>query len=428
MRERQQSRSTALRRHRPLRRGLVQLGYIVVALGLALVMGRLTVGPAVSAATARNALFAIVAGIIPFTALLMSVLFIVVQWTHTMFSPRLSLFRDERLVWHAFGLFLGTFTYALAAGLFIADRHDVSTAVPVIALLAVLGSFTVAFVLQRRALGLIQLPTVLDALARLGTTVIDNLYPGPFTSQPSAAPELPLVTQTLYADTEGYLQEIDTPGLVAAATTAGGILRMHAIPGDSLAGGDPVLSVSAHRQIQDDHLRDCLAVGIERSFTQDPRYVFRLLADIGVRALSPAVNDPTTAVQTLDIIERLLRRLGGRSLDIAAMPDAAGIPRVVVTGPSWDDYISVALDEIRLYGTGAMQVTRRLVSLLERLAAELPEPRRAAAADRLDRVRRAIPSAFSDPADRVQAGIPDPGGLGVSARQRPTPTWQDGVR
>jgi uncharacterized membrane protein len=423
--ERQQTRVSALRRHRQLRRGLVQLGYIVLALALAFAIPHLTIGPAIPAATARNALFAIAAGMIPFTGLLMSLVFVVVQWTHSMFSPRLSLFRDDRLVWHAFGLFVGTVTNALAAGLLVADRTEVSAAITLIAFLAVLGSFAVATVLQRRALGLIQLPTVLDALGRRGAAVIDRLYPDPLASPSSAVPDIPPVTQTLRAATDGYIQEIDTPGLVALAETARGIIRMHVIPGDSLADGDTVLSVSAPRHIQDNRLRNCLAVGIERTFTQDPRNVFRLLADIAVRALSPAVNDPTTAVQALDIIERLLRRLGSRDLHIIAVPDTAGIPRVVLPSPGWEDYISVALDEIRLYRTGAMQVTRRLISLLQRLIAELPEPRRAAAADRLDRLHRSIQQAYPDPGDQAQASIPDPQGLGMSARE-PVTTAQRG--
>ena len=78
-----------------------------------------------------------------------------------------------------------------------------------------------------------------------------------------------------------------------------------------------------------------LVTGQERTFDQDPLFAFRLLADIAMRALSPAVNDPATAVQVLDTIESLLQPLASRDLDVADVTDSAGTVRVVLALPSW---------------------------------------------------------------------------------------------
>jgi uncharacterized membrane protein len=88
----------------------------------------------------------------------------------------------------------------------------------------------------------------------------------------------------------------------------------------------------------------------ERTFEQDPKYPIRILVDIAIKALSPAINDPTTAVQTIDQIEDLLRRLGECDLDAGYASDANGIVRLIFPMPTWEDYLTLAFDEIRQYG------------------------------------------------------------------------------
>jgi uncharacterized membrane protein len=89
-----------------------------------------------------------------------------------------------------------------------------------------------------------------------------------------------------------------------------------------------------------------LVTGQERAFRQDPLFAFRLLADIGLRALSPAVNDPATAVQVLDTMESLLRPLVSRDLDVAGVAGSGGVIRVVLALPSWDDYLRTGLLDV----------------------------------------------------------------------------------
>ena len=96
-------------------------------------------------------------------------------------------------------------------------------------------------------------------------------------------------------------------------------------------------------------------------------FAFRIIVDIAIRALSPAVNDPTTAVLAIDQLERLLRELGGRQLDPGMIYDGADELRLIIPVPDWEDFVSLAVSEIRLYGISSIQVPRRLSAMLEHL-------------------------------------------------------------
>jgi uncharacterized membrane protein len=118
--------------------------------------------------------------------------------------------------------------------------------------------------------------------------------------------------------------------------------------GDTVVADTTVLRVHGARAalLETDLLR-FNHLGYERTAEQDPKYPIRLLVDIAIRALSPAVNDPTTAVQAIDQIEDLLHRLGRRELDAGYVRDAEGVLRLVFPMPTWNDYLTLAFHEIR---------------------------------------------------------------------------------
>src|SRR4029079_9204355 len=116
--------------------------------------------------------------------------------------------------------------------------------------------------------------------------------------------------------------------------------------------------------------------GNERTFEQDPKYALRLLVDIAIKALSPAINDPTTAVQALDQSEDLLLRIGQRDLQIGKYRDTDGTLRLVIPFPTWEDLLLLALDEIRFCGATSVQVMRRMNALVADLIGALPKDRR----------------------------------------------------
>jgi uncharacterized membrane protein len=159
-------------------------------------------------------------------------------------------------------------------------------------------------------------------------------------------------------------------------------------------------------------------LGIERTFQQDPKYPLRLLVDIAIKALSPAINDPTTAVQAVDQIEDLLRRLGRREVDAGHARDADGALRLIVPMPTWEDYLTLAFDEIRQYGGTSVQVMRRLRAALIGLTESLPSPERADAVRRyLKHLDLVIERSPLDEQDKVMAFQEDRQGLGLSRRR-----------
>jgi len=145
---------------------------------------------------------------------------------------------------------------------------------------------------------------------------------------------------------------------------------------------------------------------------QDPMFAFRILVDIALKALSPAINDPTTAVLAMDQVHRLLRVVGRRHLHDEGIRDAAGHVRVILRTPNWEDFVHIACNEIRACGAGSIQIARRQRAMLENLIRTLPAQRHAALREQLDLLDRALPDYYKFPEDLALARIPDSQGLG----------------
>jgi len=189
--------------------------------------------------------------------------------------------------------------------------------------------------------------------------------------------------------------------------------------GDAVLDSTAILRVhGCSSQLPEEGLRNAIRLGDERTFEQDPRYAMRLLVDIAIKALSPAINDPTTAVQALDEIEDLLIRLGRRRLEIGDFHDVLGKLRLSVIFPTWEDILALAFDEIRLYGATSVQVMRRMNALLSELISVLPEERRPALDYWQERLQLTIQSTFRDREDVLDASHEDRQGLGSSRRNR----------
>ncbi len=113
--------------------------------------------------------------------------------------------------------------------------------------------------------------------------------------------------------------------------------------------------------------------GLERTIEQDSTFAFRVIVDIAIKALSSAINDPTTAVLAIDQLQRLLRTVGNRDLHDERIFDSDGQLRVIFRTPNWTDFVQLAFSEIRQYGTRSLQVVRRLRATIEYLLQTLPE-------------------------------------------------------
>ncbi len=139
--------------------------------------------------------------------------------------------------------------------------------------------------------------------------------------------------------------------------------------------------------------------------------------DIAIKALSPAINDPTTAVQALDQIEDLLIRLGQRRLRSGEYRDDQDALRLVVPLPSWEDFLRLSLDEIRYCGANSVQVMRRMNALIKNLITALPAKRHAALRDWERRLHATVSRTFEDDLEKQDASVADRQGLGISEKE-----------
>jgi uncharacterized membrane protein len=162
-----------------------------------------------------------------------------------------------------------------------------------------------------------------------------------------------------------------------------------------------------------------IALGQERTLEQDPTFAFRIIVDVANKGLSPAINDPTTAVLAVDQIHHLLRDLGGRHLDEGVVRDASGGVRLVYRTPDWEDYVHLAVTEIRQFGESSIQIARRMRAMLEDLIKTLPKERATLLVRELGILQRTASHAFQVPEDRALAEVSDLQGVGSGRRRKP---------
>ena len=361
------------RPRRQVRGGLTQLLCALVGLALGLLLPRITAWETVASIRVADSLVGVGFGILGLVTVIFSLLFLVVQWAFSSLSPRLSLFRDDPVVWRTFGLAVGVFVFSITAALVIGDKPKVSVIVPIAEVAAVLASVVMIRVLQLKAFASIQLAPTLSAITARGRGTLDDLYPRSEAAGSTPAAPLPPVRRTvIWPYRQATLQQLDLRRLAGAAGSAVIVLRVPV--GDTLQQGEVVADLHGG-DVTDAAVLGGLVTGQERTFDQDPLFAFRLLADIGLRALSPAVNDPATTVDVLDTIESLLALLVSRDLDVACVTDDAGVVRVVLALPSWDDYLRVALDDLTEAASGSPMVLLRARALLSGLLATAPPQR-----------------------------------------------------
>jgi uncharacterized membrane protein len=377
-------------------------------------------------ATATAIYTAIASGMIALTGIVFSLTFVMVQFSATAYSPRLVLWiARDRVISHALGLFTATFLYAVAA-LAGVDRNG-SGRVPFISAWSVvilLMASVAMFVALIHRIGLLQISRILIFTGDQGRKAIRTLYQKA-RSSPGAKPSgqlrgLPKLQVVLHRGPPRTLQAIDAWGLVELAKAADAVIEIEAAIGDTLMDGMPVLRVlGAPRAIEERRLRGRITLGAQRTFQQDPKYAIRILVDIAIRALSPAINDPTTAVQALDQIEDLLLMLGRcANLDIGVFRGPEGEVRLVVPVPVWEDFLCLAFDEIRFYGAASIQVMRRMNALIADLISLLPEERNAALRRWEARLQATIERSFTNAEEKTEASMEDRQGLGIPHRSR----------
>jgi uncharacterized membrane protein len=372
---------------------------------------------------ARSVLSAVVASMLTLAGLVFSVTILVLQLASNQFSPRaLRSFLRDHPSQLALGIFVGTFVYALL-GLRIVrgtsegiERHVPSLSVWLAVVLAVLSVGTFVYYIHHVA----QSIRAVVILARIGKETrgtLEEMYPeglGEDTEEVrSQRPEGPPSVVIPHPGLSGVLATVDEEQLLSSARGARVTLALVPMVGDFVPHGGPLFEAWGDATSLDAKgLIKALSFGPERTLQQDTAFGFRQLVDIAERALSPGINDPTTAVQAIDQLHDLLRRMVRRRFPSASRRDETGAPRLICPRPDWGSYVRLALDEIRQYGRGSIQVTRRLRFLLEDLLRVAPAFRRGELEQQLALLEASVEHAFATPREAAMAVRASPQGHG----------------
>ena len=200
---------------------------------------------------------------------------------------------------------------------------------------------------------------------------------------------------------------------MAEAKESGGVIEFVPQVGDFIATDEPLFHLyGSAASLDEGQLKSAVAFGPERTLEQDPTFAFRIIVDIALKALSPAINDPTTAVIAIDQLHRLLRKAGNKNLRTDEILDKSGQLAVIFRTPNWQDFVHLAFTEIRHCGAQNIQVVRRLRAMVENLVQTLPEHRHPVLYQELELLDRAIKENFRYPEDLALARMGDAQGLG----------------
>ncbi|MGO9114620.1 MAG: DUF2254 domain-containing protein [Thermoguttaceae bacterium] len=367
--------------------------------------------------TVRTVLEMMASSMFTFIVFVCSALLIAVQLASTQLTPRIIaiVFRDP-VTKISLTIFVFTFTFSQAVLVRInSEVPTLSASLAAYSCIACLGVFL--FLIDH--VGKWLRPSgALRAVALIGRKVIESVYPKRLGELPERTQQTTAIldsklTRTIPSRRSGVVLATDIRGLVSLASRANCIIEVVPQVGDFVAAGDPLFRIyQGGVSLSEDDLHHSVAVGQERTMEQDPTLAFRIIVDIAAKGLSPAINDPTTAVLAIDQIHHLLRNVGGRHLDDERVRDAAGRTRLIYRTPAWENFVKLSVTEIRHFGGASIQIARRLKAMLENLIQTLPEERVPFLRQELALLDRSVKRFFPEPEDRLLAAAGDLQGVG----------------
>jgi uncharacterized membrane protein len=364
---------------------------------------------------ARSVLSTIAQSMLTFTGLVFSITMLVLQLASSQLSPRVTrTFLRDRKNQIVLGLFVATFVFTLVVLREVRTPVDGDAGfvpgISIWAAFALLLASVAAFIVYIDHMAhSIRAGSVIESIARETRDAIDRLYPTeigtPGDATASALPDLGRADALLKADTAGVLVSVDDKRLLQVADAGDRVAQLVVTIGDFVPEGGPLFRLWGRWDRESEAaLRRAVSLGTERTVEQDAAFGFRQLVDVATRALSPGTNDPTTAVQALDRLHDLLRRLATRVIPSPLREGTEGRLRLILQRPSFESYVRLAVDEIRLAGEAQLQVVRRVRAMLEDLIAVVPPDGRTVIEGELERLDRAVDRGFAEAADRLLAG------------------------
>ncbi|PZP14982.1 MAG: DUF2254 domain-containing protein [Brachybacterium faecium] len=331
---------------------------------------------------ARGLLGTIATGMISMTGLVFSITMVILQLASSQFTPRvLGGFLESRITQVTLGVFIASFVFALTVTRSVrGDYGDTSVFVPktsvTLAFLLVLASVGCFLAFIHHITTSIQVSHVISRIGDRSLRLAKKLYPGggedevtgtgPTWSPDPGTPRVAVSTD----DRHGIITQVDYERLVELASGLDVVVLIDREVGQFLAEGQHLFRVWGTAELSEEdcaRLWSAITLAHEREMRQDVGFGIRQLVDIADRALSSGINDPTTAVQVIDELHRVLRHLVRRESPSPYIADEDGRVRVVHRPQSIEGHLSLAVDEISHYGADTPQVPRRLRAMLEDL-------------------------------------------------------------
>jgi uncharacterized membrane protein len=359
----------------------------------------------------------VAASMVSLTALVLTITMVVVQLAMGQFSPRIvQRILQDKPSQFAIGLFVATFVHAILALREVTNNGDGTGRVPGIAVVTafvlVLVSVAVLVVYVHHIGRSLRVASLIELVGKDTRTLVDRKYPDKGEPAPPEADGLRVVA----ASKSGVVSGIGYDELVDEAHRVSACLELVPALGEFVPAGAPLFRVRGKAiDLDKNRLHKSLVFTLEPTMEEDVAYGLRLLVDIAERSLSDSpLQDPTTAVQAIDRLHDALRQLARRPFPDGRHRDHDGEVRLVVRTMSWEAYVHLAFDEIRMAGAGSPQVARRLKSALVDLAQIVPPDRLAVIEQQLDLLAAATKRSMHDDHDAKMALHPDREGIGAA--------------
>ena len=364
-----------------------------------------------SASSVQTILTAASTSLVTLTSVVLSLTLVAVQLAMGQFSPRIvrAILHDRRSQL-AVGLFIGTFAYSMTVLREINANSSGGGTLPGLAVIVdyglILSAIVVLVLYVHHTAQSIRAGGLIGWVADLTRKEIDRLYP--------AAPALESDPSVVAAPDYGIVSKLPYRLLVEIAERADCVLELVPAMGDFVPCGEPLFRVRGSLSEPD---RSAAARSVilerERSHEFQPAFGLRKLVDVAIRSISSGpFEDPTTAVQSINAIHDILRRLARQEFRSGRHHDAHGHVRLVERVMSWEGYVRLAFDELRLAGAGSPQVARRLRAALEDLRGVASPDRQPPLDRQLELLEAAVRRAYSDDEDINAALVPDMQGIG----------------
>jgi uncharacterized membrane protein len=359
------------------------------------------------------------AAMLSFIVFFFSVLLLTVQIASSTLSPRVISrpFRSRSLK-ASLGLFVFTLIHSMAVVGRGTEGSVGQLAAAAMIVLTIISICVFLYVVEQVSKQL-RPATVMADVALEGIEVIKAVYPQILEqkdcdAEGSSKVQLQIPSQIIrHQGRPGVVQTLDIEGLIVIAIRAACTIEVVPQVGDFVTNHDAVFRVyGGGPAVASQELLNHVAMERERTLEQDPAFAFRIIVDIASKALSPAINDPTTAVLAIDQIHSLLREVGLRQLDTGTVRDLKGEVRLIYRTPNWEDFAGLAVTEIRQFGAHSTQVARRMRAMLEDLIPVLAPDRASVLRQELALLKCSVDQVFLTPQDRERADLADFQGLG----------------